>query len=123
MEDEKLLLGVVELDEAKRLRSALLTTGVELEFVHNPETCSDKSCKPKVELYVAQNKAEKVLEFLRRERENLMAGIESMAKHVDEVFDTGKAEATCPACGNVFATTAKECPDCGLVFMGEAEHE
>lgn len=123
MEDEKVLLGVVELDEAKRIRSALLAAGVALEFVHNPETCSDKSCKPKVELYVAQAQAEKVLEFLRRERENLLAGIESMAKHAGEVFDTAKAEATCPACGTVFATTAKECPDCGLVFMGEGEHE
>ncbi|MEZ5962900.1 MAG: zinc ribbon domain-containing protein [Planctomycetota bacterium] len=35
---------------------------------------------------------------------------------MDAVVDFDQAEATCPACGTVFATTANRCPDCGLRF-------
>lgn len=35
---------------------------------------------------------------------------------MDTVVDFDQPEATCPACGTVFATTANRCPDCGLRF-------
>lgn len=116
-ENGKVLLGVIELAEAKRIRSALLTKGVDLEFMHNPETCSSGSCKTSVEVYVDPGQAEVVLEFLRAERANLLEGLGEMIKHAGEVFDTAKDQATCPACGTSFSTSAKECPDCGLVFV------
>ena len=34
----------------------------------------------------------------------------------DEVFDAGRNEATCPACGCRFPTSSSTCPDCGLSF-------
>ena len=33
-----------------------------------------------------------------------------------EVFDAGRDEATCPACGCRFPTSSSACPDCGLSF-------
>lgn len=118
-ESGKVLLGVIELTEAKRIRSALLSKGVGLEFLHNPETCAAKNCKPSVEVYVDPGNAEAVMEFLRAERATLLEGLGDMIKHAGEVFDTAKGQATCPACGTSFSTTAKECPDCGLVFMSD----
>jgi hypothetical protein len=116
------LLGIIDLAEAKRIRSHLEELGVRLELVSNPSTCSDGGggkCKPTVEVYAPEADLLKVAEFFKREKERDLGGLEVDASLVGQVFDTANEDAVCPACGTQFKTTAKECPDCGLVFVSD----
>jgi hypothetical protein len=117
----RILLGVMELQEAKRVRSHLEERGVRLELVSNPETCGDGKvgCKPSVEVYAQEADVPLIAEFFKREKERDLGGREIDPQLLSQVFDTSNEDATCPACGTQFKTAAKECPDCGLVFVPE----
>ena len=118
----RVLLGIIDLTEAKRIRSSLAEQGVALEMVSNPDTCSagGGGCKPSVELYAMEPDLPKVAEFFRLEKERDAGGLEVNPELLGQVFDSEKESAVCPACGTEFKTTAKECPDCGLVFVTDS---
>jgi ribosomal protein S27E len=118
-EVETVLLGVIELQEAKRLRAAMLERGVELELRNNPETCSTGGCAPSVEVRARLGDVERFRELVESERSRSLDGLEIDASRLESVFDTSAAEAQCPACGTRFSTLNRECPDCGLVFVVE----
>ena len=117
--DELILLGVIDYNEAKRIRFALEEQGVRLELISNPETCPSGGCQPKVEVFTRTQDLEKVQLFFKREKERSLEGLEVPHGFEEFVFDADKESANCPACGTHFSTQLKECPDCGLVFVFE----
>ena len=116
---ENVLLGVLDLLEAKRLSSALESRGIKLLLVNNPETCSKPKQGPVVEVYAPEGDIETVKQFLAEERAKLLEGHDLDGVSHDHVFDTEKPTATCPACGTEFPTSSAECPECGLGFAHE----
>ena len=116
MTSSRTLLGTIDFNEAKRIRSVLEDRGVKVEIVNNPDTCSTGGCKPTVEVYIQESDRVAVQAFIEEEKAREMAGLEFDAALLGEVFDPEKESARCPACGTSFSTSLKECPDCGLVF-------
>jgi hypothetical protein len=104
------LLGSIEL--------ALANQGVTIEINVQPETCG-KGCTPMADVFADEADIPKVRDFFAAERKRTHGDIDSAADQLNQVFDTSKEDATCPACGTQFKTSAKECPDCGLVFISE----
>jgi hypothetical protein len=125
MEDsEYVLLGTIDYTEAKRLKSALEERGVILKLVSNPQTCGTGGCAPKLEVFVKESDTPRVKEFMIEEHNRSLGDLTHEAGLMDEVFDSEKESARCPACGTEFSTRLNECPDCGLCFGGgEASDE
>lgn len=112
---ELIRLGTMVLGEAKSLQRVLAQEGVELVLDHNDQTCS-RGCSVTVELLVSEDGLSMVQKVLKDQFERNTKGTKVQWELLDEVFDPGKAEATCPACGTKFETSLKSCPDCGLCF-------
>jgi hypothetical protein len=87
---------------------------VELELFNNPATCPPGPNGGRVEVHARRADAPAFVELMRAERARLLEGLPDTAS--DAVIDMSQANATCPACGTEFATTATECPECGLGF-------
>lgn len=116
-QSEKVLVGRTELAEAKRLSSLLKLRGVAIEMASPAEAdCTTKSCSTQVDLFVSPNDVEKFKELLTQERHKILSGLDVDAGRIDQVYDSEKASAQCPACGTEFSTSLTECPDCGLGF-------
>lgn len=113
---EKVLIGTIELAEAKRLRGILAERGVEVDLVSDPSTCSSGKCGTTVEVWITESDVANFKALLAEERAELLNGLDVDQSRLNAVFDDQNAEATCPACGHVFATTHVECPECGLGF-------
>lgn len=113
---QPVVLGVIEIKEAKRIKAALEPLGVRLELVGNPETCDTGACAPKVEVHARPEDLEKIQEYFQGERSRDLAGLEFDPTLLGEVYDSEKESARCPACGEVFSTQLVECPGCGLCF-------
>ena len=113
----KVLLGVIDLVEAKRLRNVLAERGVVLELISNPATCSSGKCGTSVEVYVDAEQVAQFRAFIAAERAIVLEGLGARPELHDEVFDSEKENAICPACGTEFSTRSVECPDCGLGFV------
>src|SRR4051812_47655579 len=111
------LVGVADPVEARRLRGHLEDLGIEVFLRTDPAECNTKNCSPKIELHVMSRDLEKVKAFLQTEHSKSIDGLEINPQWLQEVFDTSKDTAICPACGTSFSTTARECPDCGLGFV------
>src|SRR4051794_38708381 len=115
---DPILLGVIDLVEAKRIRDQLEEQGVELTIKNNPETCGSGGCKPRVEVYATEIDMPKVREYFQRERIQSLESLDVDPSFVlaleSEVFDPEKESARCPACGTDFSTKLVECPECGL---------
>ncbi len=109
-------VGTVGYPEAKRLQAALAERGVTLVLRGDPDSCN--SCTPVVELYVSEADAPRLAEFLSEEKRRELDGLDFDPALAEEVFDSEKATARCPACGTEFSTQLSECPDCGLCFGG-----
>ena len=116
-------LGILSLDEAKRVRAALSEQHVEITLHNNPETCAAKNCAPRVEVYYREVDLGRITEFFAKEKARLFDGLEVDEKAIGQVFDTEKETAICPACTTEFSTRLGECPDCGLVFTAEQNPE
>ena len=116
MPANEVLLGVIDLAEAKRVRSILGERGVELFLRSNPETCASGACRPTVEIYVTEIDLPKVKEFFLEEKARSLAGLENDPSHENADFHPEKETARCPASGTEFSTKLSECPDCGLGF-------
>jgi hypothetical protein len=117
-EAEKMMLGIMELVDAKRLKEKLAEMGVEIELGHNKETCT-KGCKVTVEIWGNPQDLPKIQGVLSEERSKLMEDLDVDPDLANQVFDPDKNTAVCPACGAEFSTDLKECPECGLVFMAK----
>ncbi len=116
---ETVLIGVIDFTEAKRMKSLLEERGVKLELRMNPDTCTTGGCKPTVEVFAPQAGMEEIAKFFQEERSRNFAGLQADHALTQEVFDTERETAKCPACGTEFSTRAAECPDCGLCFSAE----
>jgi len=115
---EKELIGITELGEAKQLMEKLATKGIYIEIKHNEQTCV-KGCTVKVEIWANHDDIPAIAETIRNEK---METLENEGLNIDhdllnQVFDDEAKTAVCPACGADFSTDQKECPDCGLVFI------
>ena len=115
---EKVMMGIMELVDAKRLKEKLAETGVEIELGHNKETCT-KGCKVTVEVWADPAHLPKIQEVLREERSKLLDDLDVDPDLANQVFDPNEESAVCPACGTKFSTKLKECPECRLVFMAK----
>jgi hypothetical protein len=112
---ELVKLGTMPLDDAKNLQRALATKGVEAVMNHNSQTCT-RGCQVTVEVLIPETSLSLVQETLREQYQRLTQGLDIKWDLLGEVFDPSKGEATCPACGTHFQTSAAECPECGLCF-------
>jgi len=117
-EAEKVMLGIMELVDAKRLKEKLAETGVEIDLGHNKQTCT-RGCKVTVEVWGYPQDLPKIQEVLREEQSKLLEDLDFDPKRSDQVFDPSKKTAVCPACGTEFSTELTECPECGLVFISQ----
>lgn len=122
MTEDRILLGVIEINDAKRLRDDLLEQDVEVDVRYNKSTCQT-GCRVTVEVWAMQSDLPTIEKTLEKNRMKLMDGLDTDPNLEGEVFDPEKGQATCPACGTTFATSEKECPDCGLVFIPEGLEE
>jgi rRNA maturation endonuclease Nob1 len=67
-------------------------------------------------VWANQSDLRKIEEILNKNNSKKLAGLTFDTEQINQVFDTSKKTATCPACGTTFPTTDSECPDCGLIF-------
>lgn len=119
--EESVVLGVMELQEAKRIRSMLADRGIQVALVNNPTTCTGLKCGPAAEVHVRPEDVETVAELLQAERTRLLEGHDLDGGFHNNVFDSEKPTASCPACGTQFSTSLTECPECGLGFSTPTE--
>ena len=118
--DGKILIGVIEINEAKRLKEKLSIHDVNIELIQNDETCK-KSYQTKVEVWVASEYIEEVQKVIHAENMHMIMseGVDVNPEQLNQIFDSEAETAVCPACGTSFSTKLKECPECGLVFFNE----
>jgi hypothetical protein len=114
VQPEYVQVGEAPVAEARRLQALLERRGVALELAADPESCG--SCAPTVALYLKPADLGAFQALLSEEHALALGDLKPVAVSEDAVFDSEKAEATCPACGTVFSTRLTECPDCGLGF-------
>ena len=116
----KVLLGVVEINEAKRLKDRLAEKNIEIELIHNETTCR-KGCVAKVEVWAEMVNVETIQKIIHEQNMHMIMseGTEVDQERINQVFDADAETAVCPACGTSFSTKLKECPECGLVFFDE----
>ncbi len=111
---EYVQVGEAPIREAKRLQAALDERKVAVRLASDPESCN--SCSPKILMMIHRNDVEKFQAFLKEEHVRNLGDLVHDSGAAEQVFDTEKEEATCPACSTVFSTKLAECPDCGLGF-------
>lgn len=116
------ILGQMEYQEAKRIKSLLEDEGIVIALRSDPQSCGS-SCKPTVEVWVAIDDLAAVKAFLAREQARSLDGLNVDPELMNCVFDPEEEKARCPACGTEFSTQNRECPECGLVFASETGPE
>ena len=114
-DQEKIMIGVYEINEAQRLAEILFQKGIEIESKHNKQTCSG-GCRVTVEVWAKHKDIKEIIKLFKEEREKLLDGLNYDIELDSEVFDPNKENAKCPACGTSFSTKEDKCPDCGLGF-------
>lgn len=117
MENEELFLGIMPLNEAKRIQKKLAELEVPSELKTNDATCTT-GCTVTVELWTDSQYEDQVRAFFSKEQERDLGGLEINAAFLNETFDPEADEVTCQACGEKFGpkVNASECPECGLVY-------
>src|SRR5688500_3065901 len=110
---EEILLGVMDLQEAKNHQIRLKEQGIVLNIKSNGKTCTT-GCKVTVEVWGFEKDTETLMKHFRGDYMKHVAGHEPNFELLSQVFDSSAAEAVCQACGAKFATSCTECPDCGL---------
>lgn len=111
----KVMLGKIAQSDGERLRSQLGEHGIEIALIHNSSTCTS-GCAIQLELWAHPEDVPAIQQVTSA---NWLQNITEMGYDpnlANAVFNPEAADATCPACGTVFATTAAECSDCGLQF-------
>jgi hypothetical protein len=107
-------LGILGLEEAKRLALKGKRQGLDIILEHNDQTCS-RGCAVTVEIWGSAEQAHQISEFLNEDFKTHAKG-EVNWSQTQEVVDLSLPEAICPACGTKFKTELSQCPDCGLCF-------
>jgi len=115
---ERILIGILELSEAKDLSDKLEPKGVYIAIKHNEQTCT-KGCVVKVEVWAQESDIPVIAETIKEEKMKIIdnEGLDIDKSLLEQVFDDEATTAVCPACGASFSTDNKECPECGLVFI------
>lgn len=108
-------IGILPLSQAERLISLAKQEGKTVEKFHNQQTCRS-GCSITVELWAREEDLEIIKKIWAKDQQKNYLGLEFNPEQLQQVFDTSKESAICPACGFEFATSLSECPDCGLCF-------
>lgn len=112
---EEILLGIMDIQEAKNHQYKLKAQGINLSLKSNGKTCTT-GCKVTVELWGFEADGEKLQAYFKDEYLKNVKGHQPNFEAMQAVFDPTAPEVICQACGFKFAPTATECPDCGLVY-------
>ena len=112
---EKTMVGILPAREAELLRSKLARAGIDVACIYNHSTCTT-GCSPSMELWAHPDDVGSIRQFVEDSRAQIMKELGADLSIINEVFDSSKPEATCPACGTLFKTTNVQCPECGLQF-------
>ena len=112
---EEILIGVMDIQEAKNHQYKMKAEGVVLNLKSNGKTCTT-GCKVTVELWGLEKDQERLMTYFQKDFMKHVAGHEINAEYLSAVFDPSAAEVICQACGAKFKPTATECPDCGLCY-------
>jgi len=112
---QKVLLGTAPVVNANRYKDLLAAQDIVVELAYNASTCKT-GCSHTMEIWAHPDDLAAAVELIKADSSRNYAGLEFDPQLVNQVFDSDKAEAQCPACGCVFATSSSECPDCGLGF-------
>ncbi len=115
MDDNEVLIGVMELNEAKSHQLRLKSQGVELNFKTNGATCTT-GCKVTVEVWGLASDEALLNRYFQNDYLKHLKGHVPNFEHLSQVFDTNASEVICQACGMKFKPSEPECPDCGLVY-------
>ncbi len=110
----ELYLGIMELQDAKRIQAELKNSDIHVELKHNEQTCT-RGCTIKVEMWGEEKNLEVYQEYFAKEQARHVVGLEVDPALVNAVFDPNSEEVVCQACGFKFKPAA-ECPDCGLSY-------
>lgn len=112
----EVLIGVMDLQEAKNHQYSLRAKGVELELRSNPKTCSTGSCKVTVEVWGSESDVALIQQHFQSDYLKHVKGHEPDFEALSSVFDPTKEMVVCQACGTKFSPQMTECPDCGLCY-------
>lgn len=112
---EEVLLGVMNLQEAKNHQIRLKEQGIIIHLKSNEKTCTT-GCKVTVEVWGLEKDSEQLMKYFRDDYMKHVMGHEPNVEYLSQVFDANASETICQACGANFATTLSECPDCGLCY-------
>jgi rRNA maturation endonuclease Nob1 len=110
-----IFIGILPLIEAKDIQNKMNQLGAKLFLEHNEKTCT-RGCTVTVEVHCEEQYLEAFKTVMTKNYQELMDGFDVNLEQMTSVFDTGKDEAICPACGTKFQTSSSECPECGLVL-------
>lgn len=111
----KILLGTAPVVIANRYRDLLSEKSIKIDLAYNNSTCKT-GCSHTMEMWAEEGDLATVVEFIKSENKRNFEGLDFDPEVINQVFDSSREEAQCPACATVFPTSASECPDCGLGF-------
>jgi hypothetical protein len=111
----KQLLGVIPANEADILQSKLSRAGVEIVTIFNHSSCKT-GCSPSKEIWAHPLDVKFIQEHIQELHFKSLVEMGADIGQINQVFDTSKETALCPACGFEFSTTLTVCPECELVF-------
>ncbi len=112
---EDILIGVMDLQEAKNHQFKLKNEGLELMLKTNGETCTT-GCKVTVEVWGRGEDQDKLMAYFKNDYLKHVKGHVPNFDHLNAIYDPTATEVICQACGASFSPTVNECPDCGLVY-------
>ncbi len=107
-------IGILGLEEAKRLVHKAKESGLNLTLEYNDRSCQ-RGCAVTVELWTSEDDFHAISKMMNEDFKTHARGVVDW-EQTQTVVDVTKSEATCPACGCKFNPQNLECPDCGLCF-------
>lgn len=111
----KLVLGTLPIEEAKKIQDELKKKSVDIFLDHNPTTCT-RGCSVTVEFCCYEKDIQLVAEYFEKNFLDSLDGLNVNFELLNSTYDPNKDNAVCPACGTKFSTSSTECPECGLCF-------
>lgn len=103
--------------QVRQLQAHLREYSLPSLVIAPPKGAGGKGCcGTELLLQVRRDDLDAVLAVVEEEYRKSTGLAEFDTTHADAVYDTGKEQATCPACGCTFPTQSTTCPDCGLCF-------
>ncbi len=102
--------------QMKDLQKILAGQSLPSLVVQEDGNCGKGCCGTDVLLRVRMADIQDVMAVLEEEHVRSTGLTDHDTSNAGAVFNTGAQQATCPACGFVFATNTPTCPDCGLCF-------